>query len=69
MQQIFDFFSGAGREVALLIVSMTPLIELRGSIPLGAALGMARRISDFGCRQPAAGTVYRAVWPAAVQVA
>ena len=40
MQQIFDFFSGAGREVALLIVSMTPLIELRGSIPLGAALGM-----------------------------
>ena len=40
MQQIFDFFSGAGREVALLIFSMTPLIELRGSIPLGAALGM-----------------------------
>ena len=40
MQQIFDFFSVAGRETALFIVSMIPLIELRGSIPLGAAMGM-----------------------------
>lgn len=40
IQQAFDFFSGAGREVALFIVSMIPLIELRGSIPLGAAMGM-----------------------------
>lgn len=40
MQQLFDFLSVAGREVALFIVSMVPLIELRGSIPLGAALGM-----------------------------
>ena len=40
MQQLFDFLSAAGREVALFIVSMVPLIELRGSIPLGAALGM-----------------------------
>lgn len=40
IQQIFDFFSGAGREVALFIVSMIPLIELRGSIILGAALNM-----------------------------
>ena len=39
MQQIFDFFSVAGRETALFIVSMIPLIELRGSIPLGAAMG------------------------------
>ena len=41
IQQLFDFFSGAGKEVALFIVSMIPLIELRGSIPLGAAMGMA----------------------------
>ena len=34
MQQLFDFLSAAGREVALFIVSMVPLIELRGSIPL-----------------------------------
>ena len=40
MQQLFDFLSAAGREVALFIVSMVPLIELRGSIPLGAAIGM-----------------------------
>ena len=40
MQQIFDFFSVAGRETAQFIVSMIPLIELRGSIPLGAAMGM-----------------------------
>lgn len=40
MQQIYDFLSVAGREVALFIVSMIPLIELRGSVPLGAALGM-----------------------------
>ncbi|MGG7176828.1 COG2426 family protein [Clostridium paraputrificum] len=40
MQAIYDFFSFAGKEVALLITSMTPIIELRGAIPLGAALGM-----------------------------
>ena len=35
-----DFLSVAGRETALFLVSMVPLIELRGSIPLGAVLGM-----------------------------
>ena len=40
MQAIFDWFSFAGEEVALFIVSMIPLIELRGSVILGAALGM-----------------------------
>ncbi len=40
MEAIFDFFSFAGKEVALFIVSMIPLIELRGAIILGAALGM-----------------------------
>ena len=40
IQQIFDFLAVAGKEAALFIVSMIPLIELRGSVPLGAALGM-----------------------------
>ncbi len=40
MQTIFDWFSFAGQEAALFIVSMIPLIELRGSVILGAALGM-----------------------------
>lgn len=39
-QQLFEFLSGAGRELALFLVSMVPLIELRGSIPLGALFGM-----------------------------
>ena len=40
MQQLFDFFSGIGKEPALFLISMVPLIELRGSIPFGAAMGM-----------------------------
>ncbi len=40
MQSIFNFFSFLGREGALFIVSMIPLIELRGSILLGAAMKM-----------------------------
>lgn len=40
MQNIFNFFSFLGREGALFIVSMVPLIELRGSILLGAAMKM-----------------------------
>lgn len=40
IDRLFEFLSVAGKEVALFIVSMVPLIELRGSIPLGAALGM-----------------------------
>lgn len=39
-QQLFDFFSGAGREAALFIISMIPIVELRGAIPLGAIMGM-----------------------------
>ena len=38
MQTIFDWFAFAGQETALLLVSMIPLIELRGSVILGAAL-------------------------------
>lgn len=40
MQGIFNFFSFLGKEGALFIVSMIPLIELRGSILLGAAMRM-----------------------------
>lgn len=39
-QQLFDFFLGAGKEAALFIISMIPIVELRGAIPFGAALGM-----------------------------
>ncbi len=39
-EQLFDFFSAAGRETALFLISMVPLIELRGSIPFGAVMGM-----------------------------
>ena len=41
MQELFDWLLGAGREVALFIISMVPLIELRGAVPLGLALGMS----------------------------
>lgn len=40
IQDIFDWLLGAGREVALLVISMLPLIELRGAVPLGLATGM-----------------------------
>lgn len=40
IQDIFDWLLGAGREVALLVISMLPLIELRGAVPLGLAAGM-----------------------------
>ena len=38
---IFEFFKGiVGAELATLICAMIPIIELRGAIPLGAALGL-----------------------------
>ena len=41
IQQVFDFFARTGsEELALFLVSMIPLIELRGSVLLGAAMGM-----------------------------
>ena len=41
IQSIFDFFARTGsEELALFIVSMIPLIELRGSVLLGAAMQM-----------------------------
>lgn len=40
MKSVFDFFTFGGNYFALFIVSMIPLIELRGSVVLGAAIGM-----------------------------
>ena len=40
MQQIFDFFSFAGKEVATFIISMLPIVELRGAIPFAAVSGI-----------------------------
>ncbi|MBE5781593.1 MAG: small multidrug export protein [Clostridiales bacterium] len=38
--EILEFFSFLGQEAALFIVSMLPIVELRGAVPLGAALGI-----------------------------
>lgn len=39
-QSLFDWLLGAGRELAVVLISMVPLVELRGAVPLGAAAGM-----------------------------
>ncbi len=37
---LFDWLLGAGREIAVFFISMVPLVELRGAVPLGTAAGM-----------------------------
>lgn len=37
---LFNWPLGAGRELAVVIISMVPLVELRGAVPLGVAIGM-----------------------------
>lgn len=37
---LFEWLSGMGMELAVFIVSMVPLIELRGAVPLGIGNGM-----------------------------
>ena len=37
---LFNWLLGAGRELAVVIISMVPLVELRGAVPLGVAVGM-----------------------------
>ncbi len=39
-EAILEFFSGLPRELYVFVISMLPIIELRGSIPVGAALGL-----------------------------
>ena len=41
MQQLFQTLSFAGTETALFIISMIPIVELRGAVPLGAAMGLS----------------------------
>ena len=38
--ELFDFLKSVSNEVYVFIISMLPIIELRGAIPVGAALGM-----------------------------
>lgn len=40
MEALFNLFSVLGDHIALLLISMFPLVELRGAILLGAALNM-----------------------------
>lgn len=39
-EAILEFFSGLPRELYVFVISMLPIIELRGSIPVGAAVGL-----------------------------
>ena len=40
MEAFFEWLTGAGVETALFLISMLPLVELRGAVPLGIAAGM-----------------------------
>lgn len=40
IEAMFDWLLGAGRETALFLISMVPLVELRGAVPIGIAAGM-----------------------------
>lgn len=38
--ELFDFLKNVSNEVYVFIISMFPIVELRGAIPVGHALGM-----------------------------
>ena len=40
MDAILEFFSALPRELYVFVISILPIVELRGAIPVGAALGM-----------------------------
>lgn len=40
MESLFAVLDTAGHELALVLISMIPLIELRGAVPLGIAAGL-----------------------------
>ena len=40
MDQVYQWFAFAGQEAALFIVSMIPVVELRGAVIMGAAMGL-----------------------------
>lgn len=37
---LFNWLLGAGRGLAVFVISMVPLVELRGAVPLGLAAGL-----------------------------
>ena len=37
---LFNWLLGAGAELAVAVISMVPLVELRGAVPLGVAAGL-----------------------------
>ena len=39
-QSLFQWLLGAGSELAVVMISMVPLVELRGAVPFGVAIGM-----------------------------
>ena len=39
-EAIIDFFATLPKEVYVFIISMLPIVELRGAIPVGAAIGL-----------------------------
>ena len=41
---LFNWLMGAGRELAVVLISMVPLVELRGAVPLGAVAGVLNPI-------------------------
>lgn len=40
LSDLFTWLLGAGRELAVTIIAMLPLVELRGAVPLGIAAGL-----------------------------
>ena len=40
IETLFDWLLNVGRELALFVISMVPLIELRGAVPVGIASGL-----------------------------
>lgn len=43
-EMITGYFSGLNRELAIFLVSMLPVVELRGAVPFGIGLGADWRI-------------------------
>ena len=39
-EKIIAFFSGLPRELYVFVISLLPIVELRGAIPVGAAIGL-----------------------------
>ncbi len=48
---LFNWLMGAGRELAVVLISMVPLVELRGAVPLGAVAGVPAIADPAGVRR------------------